>query len=127
DWQLKARARIAAIGADLVAQSGPHARVGRYLDSEKKFFINSPIADLKFRRALNRALPLAAGSLASPVLQSQPQEVPARPPYLPTRPPSPRSMSVAISDAGGPSATMSPIRWWRCNVTISAKTATSSR
>jgi len=77
DWQIKARARIAAIGADLVAQAGPHAWVGRYLDSEKKFFINSSIADLKFRRALNRALPLAAGSLVSPVVQSQPQEVPA--------------------------------------------------
>lgn len=77
-WQTQVRARVAAIGAELVAQAGPQAWVGRYLDPHKRTdYISSAIADLKFRRALNRALPLAAGSLITPAAEAQPHEVSA--------------------------------------------------
>lgn len=73
DWQRSAFQCLSRLGAELVAQAGPHAWAGRYTDPEKKTYLSSAQADVSFRRALNRTLPLAAAT--DPL--SVPQEVPA--------------------------------------------------
>lgn len=57
-WQRIAYSVIARLGSDLVAQAGPAAWAGRALDGGR--YLTSPQADLWFRTALRRALPLAA-------------------------------------------------------------------
>jgi CRISPR system Cascade subunit CasA len=59
-WQQTVRRAVVGIGDELVAQAGPAAWAGRSLDNDQ--YISSPQADLFFRRALLRALPLAAAS-----------------------------------------------------------------
>ncbi|BCJ58925.1 type I-E CRISPR-associated protein Cse1/CasA [Micromonospora endophytica] len=72
-WQQQAAQCVRRLGGDLVDAAGPHAWAGRYLDQEKKNYLSSARADMFFRNALRRALPLATAPETPPV----PQEVPA--------------------------------------------------
>ncbi|SCL73675.1 CRISPR-associated protein, Cse1 family [Micromonospora peucetia] len=72
-WQTQVRRCVWSLGSNLVEWSGPQAWAGRYVDSEKKKHLSSPLADRFFRDAMRRALPLAT-TLATP---SASQEVPA--------------------------------------------------
>ncbi|MFK3984481.1 type I-E CRISPR-associated protein Cse1/CasA [Micromonospora sp. NPDC050397] len=74
-WQATAYRIVSRLGADLVAQAGPHAWAGRYVDKDK--YLSSPLADLFFRQALRRALPLAADRETTPGDNLDLQEVPA--------------------------------------------------
>lgn len=56
-WQQTVRDTLLRLGADLVEHAGPKAWAGRQIDENT--YMSSPLADLFFRRALNRALPMA--------------------------------------------------------------------
>jgi CRISPR system Cascade subunit CasA len=63
-WQQLAQRVVGQIGAELVEQVGPAAWAGREVTTAGKgagesVFLSSPLADLWFRRAVGRALPLA--------------------------------------------------------------------
>lgn len=75
-WQQAVYRCMTSLGADLVSQAGPTAWVGRFCDSDKKDYLSSPQAELHFRRALNRALPLAINSGSTTNTSSEPEEVP---------------------------------------------------
>jgi CRISPR system Cascade subunit CasA len=72
-WQQTAYAIVNRLGNDLVRQASPAAWAGRSLEGDR--YISSPQADLWFRRALRRALPLAAGP--GPIPETEPRKVPA--------------------------------------------------
>lgn len=59
-WQRQAHRILREVGAGLIADAGDAAWQGRLLDTKAgRVWLNSSRADLRFRRALNAALPLA--------------------------------------------------------------------
>lgn len=72
-WQRTAYTVVSRLGNDLLRQAGPAAWTGRPLGDSG--YISSPQADLWFRKALRRALPLAASQ--TPALGVPLRKVPA--------------------------------------------------
>ncbi len=62
-WQRHAHARLTRLGADLIAQAGPGAVMGRVVKDD---YLSSARADVWFRRNLREALPLSASAPAQP-------------------------------------------------------------
>ncbi len=75
-WQRSAKRTVLGIGTDLVTQAGPAAWAGRDIGGEKTQYICAPLADMWFRRRLNRVLPLAASSQPLPAESHDAKEVP---------------------------------------------------
>jgi len=75
-WQRSAKRTVLGIGTDLVTQAGPAAWAGRDIGGEKTQYICAPLADMWFRRRLNRVLPLAASPEPLPAESHDAKEVP---------------------------------------------------
>jgi CRISPR system Cascade subunit CasA len=68
-WQQSARRVVRRLGQELVEVAGPHAWIGRKVNADTH--LTSSLADLRFRRALARALPLAAPQPTAPAARDR--------------------------------------------------------
>lgn len=72
EWQRRARRAVERLGRGLVDAAGPTAWIGR--ETEDGTYLTTALAELWFRRALRKALPLADDE-SSPAQEEEHQEV----------------------------------------------------